>query len=202
VTNTALVIGALLAACAPPTDVDSPFQDAISANASRFGIPAVWITSVMSVESGGRACRDGQPLRSPAGAVGLMQLMKPTWLQMRDFFGLGNSIGDPSANIAAGAAYLRLMYDRFGYPGLFAAYNAGPKRYAQSLSGRPLPLETRHYVDAVLARIGASIVDAAPAPSESSLSLFVAIPPVKDFDRRVRVREASQSGETLFILSR
>lgn len=26
----------------------------------------------------------------------------------------------------AGALYLRLMYERFGYPGLFGAYNAAP----------------------------------------------------------------------------
>ena len=40
-----------------------------------------------------------------------------------------------------------MMYDRFGYPGLFAAYNAGPARYAAHLaSRRPLPLETRRYL--------------------------------------------------------
>ncbi|KAK0358122.1 hypothetical protein LTR94_036664, partial [Friedmanniomyces endolithicus] len=39
------------------------------------------------------------------------------------------------------------MYDRFGYPGLFAAYNAGPARYAEHLrGGRPLPPETRSYI--------------------------------------------------------
>jgi hypothetical protein len=42
------------------------------------------------------------------------------------------------------------MYDRFGYPGLFAAYNAGPARYAAFLSGRrTLPNETRAYVATV-----------------------------------------------------
>ena len=42
------------------------------------------------------------------------------------------------------------MYDRFGYPGLFAAYNAGPARYAGVLSGaRPLPAATRAYVAAI-----------------------------------------------------
>lgn len=38
--------------------------------------------------------------------------------------------------VLAGTAYLRLMYDRFGYPGLFAAYDAGPARYALVLAGR------------------------------------------------------------------
>ena len=38
-------------------------------------------------------------------------------------------------------------YDRFGYHGLFAAYNAGPTRYAAFISdGQTLPAETRAYV--------------------------------------------------------
>src|SRR3546814_14540828 len=39
------------------------------------------------------------------------------------------------------------MYDRFGYPGLFAAYNAGPARYERHLrTGQALPTETRDYI--------------------------------------------------------
>jgi MoxR-like ATPase len=39
------------------------------------------------------------------------------------------------------------MRDRYGYPGLFAAYNAGPARYDQHLkAGTPLPDETQHYI--------------------------------------------------------
>lgn len=56
---------------------------------------------------------------------------------------------DP-AHILAGTFYLRLMYDRFGYPGLFGAYNAGPGAYAAWLAGnRRLPGETVTYLDAV-----------------------------------------------------
>src|SRR3546814_7041331 len=48
------------------------------------------------------------------------------------------------------------MYERFGYPGLFAAYNAGPARYAAHLrTGRTLPGETRSYL-ATLARTPAA----------------------------------------------
>jgi hypothetical protein len=40
-----------------------------------------------------------------------------------------------------------MMYDRFGYPGLFAAYNAGPRRYADHLAGGiRLPSETIAYL--------------------------------------------------------
>src|SRR3546814_15498536 len=39
------------------------------------------------------------------------------------------------------------MYDLYSYPGLFAAYNAGPERYGEYLRhGRSLPAETRTYL--------------------------------------------------------
>jgi len=145
--------GALLAACSVPDGGHAVIERAVEANAVRFGIPTAWIETVMQAESGGRACRNGRPIRSRAGAVGVMQLMEPTWTEMQHLFGLGPSIDDPAANIAAGTAYLRLMYDRFGYPGVFAAYNAGPERYGQSLIGRQLPKETLQYLHAVLTRI-------------------------------------------------
>lgn len=53
----------------------------------------------------------------------------------------------PRDDILAGTAYLRAMYYCFGYPGLFAAYNAGPRRYQTYLLGRsPLPVETQAYL--------------------------------------------------------
>ncbi len=41
----------------------------------RFGVPAVWIERVMQAESGGRTTWQGRPIRSRAGAIGVMQLM-------------------------------------------------------------------------------------------------------------------------------
>lgn len=117
---------------------------------ARFAIPEEWIRRVMRAESGGRATLDGRPIASRAGAMGLMQLMPRTWAEMRLTHGLGSDPHNPRDNILAGAAYLRTMYEKFGYPGLFAAYNAGPKRYAEHLAtGRPLPAETVTYVAAV-----------------------------------------------------
>jgi soluble lytic murein transglycosylase-like protein len=104
----------------------------------------------MRAESGGMTTLNGRPITSRAGAMGLMQLMPGTWSEMRRRLGLGGDPHDPRDNILAGTAYLRLMYDRFGYPGLFGAYNAGPGRYAEHLaSGRPLPGETRAYLATV-----------------------------------------------------
>ena len=93
---------------------------------------------------------DGRPITSRAGAMGLMQLMPETWAELRDRYALGSNPYDPHDNILAGAAYLRELYERHGYPNLFAAYNAGPARLDDYLfNGRPLPDETRAYLAAL-----------------------------------------------------
>ncbi len=116
----------------------------------RFGVPTAWIERVMQAESRGRTRLDGRPIRSRAGAMGLMQLMPGTWAAMRERLGLGTDPDDPRDNILAGTFYLRLMYDRFGYPGLFAAYNVGPGRHAAHLAtGSALPGETIAYLQTV-----------------------------------------------------
>ena len=150
----ALIPAVLLAsALAPVSAQASPvdrWQALIEQASVRFGIPARWIEQVMVAESGGLPVLDGKPIRSRAGAIGLMQLMPSTWAAMRARFKLGENPDDPADNILAGAGFLRLMYDRFGYPGLFAAYNAGPGLYARAqASGAPLPAETRAYLAAV-----------------------------------------------------
>jgi len=135
---------------------------------NRFGVPTEWIERVMQAESGGRTMLDGRPIRSSAGAMGLMQLMPGTWADMRARLGLGGNPDDPRDNILAGTLYLRLMYDRFGYPGLFAAYNTGPGRYADYLAGHArLPAETAAYLTRVAPPSGQVTVPmrAAPPPS-------------------------------------
>ena len=117
---------------------------------ARFGIPISWIERVMRAESNGLTMLNGRPIRSRAGAMGLMQLMPATWAAMRARLALGPNPDDPRTNILAGTCYLRLMYDRFGYPGLFGAYNAGPGAYAEWLAGkRRLPGETIAYLGTV-----------------------------------------------------
>ena len=128
------------------------FQVHIIEASQRFGIPARWIEAVIMAESNG----DVRAV-SPKGAMGLMQLMPETWAKLRDQHDLGADPFDPRTNILAGTAYLKAMQHRFGYPALFAAYNAGPGRYADHLrTGKPLPAETRDYV----ARIAEILADA------------------------------------------
>jgi soluble lytic murein transglycosylase-like protein len=114
--------------------------------AQRFALPRDWIERVMMAESAGQTTLNGHPIQSSAGAMGLMQLMPATYQDMRLAENLGPDPFDPHDNILAGTAYLRLMFNRYGYPGLFAAYNAGPGRFEASLRGLPLPQETRAYV--------------------------------------------------------
>lgn len=123
------------------------WQPYVAEAAARFGLPEEWVIAVIAAESGGRTHLGGRPITSHAGAMGLMQIMPGTWAALRAQYGLGPDPHTPRDNIIGGTAYLRAMYDRFGYPGLFAAYNAGPGRYAEHLrTGRPLPRETRDYV--------------------------------------------------------
>jgi soluble lytic murein transglycosylase-like protein len=146
----------------------------ISEASARFGIPKAWIARVMRAESGGRPYAT-----SHRGAMGLMQLMPATWAEMRAAEHLGSDPYLPSDNILAGTAYLRLLYDRFGYPGLFAAYNAGPRRYSEYLAGRPLPVETVAYLSAVAGSTGAAEARSvrqeqrSPLVPVSGASLFV-----------------------------
>jgi len=141
---------ALVLAMPASADPAARWQPFITEASQRFGIPQEWIVRVMRAESGGATSADGRPIRSSKGAMGLMQLMPATWADMRVRLGLGDDPDDPRDNILAGACYLRLMYDRFGYPGLFGAYNAGPERYAAWLAGRSrLPAETIAYLGKV-----------------------------------------------------
>jgi soluble lytic murein transglycosylase-like protein len=141
---------ALCAAAPAKADPLAAWRPVIAEASARFGVPVEWIDRVIRTESAGRTTLHGRPITSRAGAMGLMQLMPRTWTTMRRRLGLGNDPYQPRDNIFAGTYYLRLMYDRFGYPGLFAAYNAGPGRYADYIRrGRALPGETRNYLAAV-----------------------------------------------------
>ncbi|WP_243123195.1 lytic transglycosylase domain-containing protein [Thermaerobacter sp. FW80] len=109
--------------------------------ARRHGLDPALLRAVIEVESG------WNPLaRSPAGALGLMQLMPAT----------ARALGvtdpwDPWQNLEAGARYLRQQLERFGDIRLaLAAYNAGPGA-VQRYGDVPPYRETQAYVERVLA---------------------------------------------------
>lgn len=143
----ALVAVALLAAAPAAASAIDRWRPLIAEASGRFGIPQDWIARVMRAESAGQTKRNGRPIISHAGAMGLMQVMPATYAALARKHGFGTDPHQPRDNILAGTAYLRAMYDRYGYPGLFAAYNAGPGRYEEYLRGRRgLPGETRAYL--------------------------------------------------------
>ena len=151
------------------------FGDHIAEASQRFEIPAPWIRAILAAESNGDS-----RAHSPKGAMGLMQIMPETWSDLRIRHRLGADPYNPHDNIIAGAAYIRLLYDRYGSPGWIAAYNAGPGRYEASLKGRPLPSETRAYVATVAPNLdgsgnsGATVIAAVNSFSWSRSPLFIA----------------------------
>ncbi len=168
----------------PSGDPWGPYIDEAS---KRFDVPDSWIRSVIHQESGGHEFINGQFVTSVPGAMGLMQLMPPTYDDMRSQYGLGTDPYDPHDNIMAGTAYVRQMYDIYGSPGFLAAYNTGPGRLDDFLTrNRALPHETRQYVAIigpqiagiypnsrsqadlmVMQRAGATQLAAAQSPSET-----------------------------------
>ena len=138
-------------------------QDVIRREAARHSIDPAWVAAEIRAESifNPRA-------RSSANALGLMQVLPATGMQVARKLGLpwggGDSLYQPETNIALGTAYLRQMHDRYGGQPYFAiaGYNAGPAPLQRWQSQRPgmdpdfwietiSYKETRDYVARVLA---------------------------------------------------
>ncbi|WP_230975684.1 transglycosylase SLT domain-containing protein [Acetobacter garciniae] len=155
---------------APPGPPSDPWGPYIQEASQRFDVPEEWVRAVIDQESGGKLYHNGQLVTSGPGAMGLMQLMPPTYDDMRTTYNLGGDAYEPHDNIMAGTAYLRQLYDIYGSPGFLAAYNAGPGRLEDFITrNRVLPRETRNYV----AAIGRRIVGISPA-NRSQADLLVA----------------------------
>lgn len=199
-------LGTPIAVAATPDPVPSridQWQGIIGEAAERFGIPGTWIRGVVQAESGGRTQLNGKPITSSKGAMGLMQVMPDTYRTLRIQYGLGSNAYDPHDNIFAGAAYLRQMYDRYGYPSLFAAYNAGPKRLEDFLfGGRALPRETLDYVSGIVPGAAIALSPISNMPTDFTLSAPNASlsPPLRDglfFDRKDVSEPSNPSAESM-----
>lgn len=131
------------------------WQPFIEEAAKKFDLPASWIRAVMQRESGGRTMMaENTPIASPVGAVGVMQLMPDTYNDMRVAYGLGDNPADPHDSVIAGAAYLKWLHRKYGFPNMFAAYNDGPTNFDRYLSGdRTLPAETVAYLSSLSNRL-------------------------------------------------
>ena len=205
-----LAVGTIALIAATPAHADPPQSNLVlrwgplvDTAAARCGVPAPWIERVMRAESGGQTMLGGRPIVSRAGAMGLMQLMPATWAEMRSSLALGSDPHDPADNIVAGACYLRLMYDRFGYPGLFGAYNAGPGRYAAWLAGRgALPSETRAYLASVAGQGDGRLARVAGPAAPVAPPIFVVLRSVATTPSPAGVVESGDARAALFLIDR
>lgn len=125
------------AAAARPDACSGALAEAFAAAAARTQLSIELLMNVARTES-----RCNPRAVSPAGAIGVMQLMPATARQ------LGVNPWNAAENIAGGAEYLRRQIERFdGQLDLaLAAYNAGPGAVEREGGTPPFP-ETRRYVE-------------------------------------------------------
>jgi soluble lytic murein transglycosylase len=138
------------------------YRDVVEENARAYDIDPGWIYGVMRQES-----MFVPDARSPAGALGLMQLMPRTGKLVARELNMGrmppNRILDIENNVKLGAGYLRRMLDQNSGNAMLAtaSYNAGPHRVRQWLPDQgsmsadvwanSIPFsETREYVKNVM----------------------------------------------------
>ncbi|AEA33290.1 lytic transglycosylase domain-containing protein [Hippea maritima] len=116
-------------------------QKAINDASKRFHVPKKLLYGIIKAESG-----FNPSAVSKAGAIGLMQLMPQTAIEM----GVKN-IWDIRENILGGARYISKLIKEFkDYKKALAAYNAGPGN-VKKYGGIPPFKETQNYIKKVLA---------------------------------------------------
>jgi Transglycosylase SLT domain len=98
---------------------------------------------------------------SPAGAIGLFQLMPATAAS------LGVNPSDPTANITGGLTYLQQLYNQFGnWNQALEAYNEGPGALQSQIAAGTTPVSAG-YASGILAAAG---IDDSSDSSDSSIS--------------------------------
>ncbi len=137
------------------------YEDSVLKASKRFNLDAYLIFAIMREES-----RFDRLAQSPAGALGLMQLMPDTarreGSRIGVYFRKDSEIFEQEKNILVGSAYLKNLIEEFGnIVFAIAAYNAGEKAVSSWLKNysykeidefmEDIPFaETRNYVQKVL----------------------------------------------------
>ncbi len=188
-----------------------PFADVVSEVAGETGVDEAFLHAVMRAESG-----FNPSARSPAGAVGLMQMMPATARVVA-----GRLLGDarlarglwkPEVNVWLGARFLAELQTHFrGHPPLvLAGYNAGAgaaRRFHQRLSALPTDVfveaipfsQTQAYVKRVIALAAgyrAFYGDPAKGPFEVPLRVPDSLGPFMEPPRKTPLARA---GSTPFL---
>lgn len=113
------------------------YMDAIKVEADRNGLDPLFVTALIREESG---FNPGD--RSPAGALGLMQLMPQTFTHLAREMGetlMDGAVWRPDVNIRLGTRYLAGLMKRFGGQVALAVagYNAGPNKVTEWWKAHP-----------------------------------------------------------------
>ena len=109
-----------------------------------------WLYAIARQESALNAT-----IRSPAGALGLMQVMPATAELTARKAGIpyrgSADLLDPATNVVIGSRYMRMMLDQFQQNRILAAaaYNAGPGRVKQWLQRLPAAVEHDRFVETI-----------------------------------------------------
>ena len=122
-----------------------PYAKLIESAAREASLDPALVHAVISVESAYNATA-----RSPAGAIGLMQLMPDTAMR----YGVKDPARSLEGNLKAGTMYLRDLMRMFKgrIELVLAAYNAGENAVIKYGERIPPYAETQAYVPAVLAK--------------------------------------------------
>ncbi len=139
----ALAEDAVAAPATPAWDEGTPYAAQVRAAARLTNVQPELLHAIIKLESNYRAAA-----RSPAGAVGLMQLSAHAAKR----YDVKDRL-DPQQNIHGGARYLRDLLDLFkeNISLVLAAYNAGEHAVARYGNRIPPFSETRAYVQRVTA---------------------------------------------------
>ncbi|HEY5702918.1 MAG TPA: transglycosylase SLT domain-containing protein [Gammaproteobacteria bacterium] len=139
-----------------------PYRDLIYENAKQYQLDTGWVYSLVRSESA-----FVEDIKSPTGALGLMQLMPRTAQETARKLGVSNfrtrHLLSAEKNVILGSKYLRQMLDKYKGNMVLAtaAYNAGPNRVDKWLSKsgcsepdiwiEQIPFtETRKYVSRIM----------------------------------------------------
>ena len=140
--------------------------DMVREQAQAQGVPVNLALSLAFAENGFRQFdQKGKVIASPAGALGIMQVMPET---AKEYGFNRQDLTDPDKNVQAGVSVLKDFLSRSNGDSMMAAamYNAGPNHGFFKTGKGDLPLETQNYIAKINGFGGFGEGEAEPAPNE------------------------------------
>lgn len=184
--------------------------DMVREQAQAQGVPVDLALSMAFAENGFRQFdQKGKVIASPAGALGIMQVMPRT---AKEYGFSPKDLADPEKNIQAGVSVLKDFLGRSGGDAMMAAgmYNAGPNHPFFKTGKGDLPQETQNYIAKINGFGGfgegesapnepKALVEVEPAPNEATPGATVHTPDEADpaLEAQKNKEFATAAGATL-----